>query len=344
MFFKKNQKGQVLVEAALVMPLMVFFTLGIMQMTMMQQARIMTDYAAYAAARSGVVNNADSDSMVAAANIAILPTVSKTNNLKSFASAYLKNIIGRFISTELENALKSLGGSGSGVFSRVADMVQGNIKGFLKNSLGLNTYGMASVVVTNPLFSDFQDLSGMTKDGDPRTNRVPEDDDFDNLDSNILSKVTSARGLTNREKNILTVAVSYNYELKIPFANWIIFEAWSASQVGLELTGAIWSARVKVGGALSGFTGNANATGNGGMISRNMTNLYHRGKVLAGDDDDGTPRRVFQKIRIPLSELWGLKDRGIYVIPLYSSYSMRMHSNVYKSNLSKEVEQLLMSN
>ena len=336
MFFKKNENGQVLVEAAIVMPLMVFFTLGIMQMTMMQQAKIMTDYAAYAAARSGVVNNADPDSMAAAANIAVLPTRARTNSLKNLAMAYLMYVIGDKIGDALDKLVGGIGGHG--LFANTAAAVQGVMQGFLKNSLGINTFGFATVAVTNPLFSDFTDISYLTKGSAPRSglDYSHRGDDFDNLEESVANATTS-RGVTNRDKNVLTVAVSYNYELKIPFANWIIFEIWSASQVGVELTGAIWSSRVKLG-----FK-DSNATGGGGLISRGFTRGYLSTQMLTGAND-GSPKRVFQKIRVPLAQLWGLQQKNIYVIPIYGTYSMRMHSNVYKTNLSEDLENTLMNN
>ena len=335
MFFRKNEQGQVLVEAAIVMPLMVFFTLGIMQMTMMQQARIMTDYAAYAAARSGVVNNANPDSMSAAANIAVLPTRAKTNSLKSLAKAYLMYTIGDYINKQIQNVFSGLG---SGLFATVAALVQAKIQAFLRNSLGINTFGFANVAVINPLYSDFTDISGRNGGGVNHAG-VPQEDDFDNLDDTFANKKT-ARGITSREKNILSVAVSYNYELKIPFANWIIFEMWAATQVGIKLSGAIWSSRAQLSGMAGTLAGRSNVTGNGGIITRGMTKNYLAYKMASGI----TPKNVFQKIRIPLRNLWALQKQGIYIIPIYGSYSMRMHSNVYKSNLSQELENTLMGN
>jgi hypothetical protein len=182
----------------------------------------------------------------------------------------------------------------------------------------------------------------MSASGSPISNAVPVADDFDNLDDTVAkSRSNTSRGITNRDKNVLTVAVSYNYELKIPFANWIIFEIWSASQVGLELTGAIWSSRISLGEAANGYDG-ANATG-GGLIARKFTRLGIAGKVIMGSNT-GNPERVFQKIRIPLANLWGLNESNVYIIPIYGSYSMRMHSNVFKSNLSEKLEQTLMTN
>src|SRR5258705_9102744 len=69
------ERGQAAIETALVMPLMIFFTLGIIQLAMVQQARLMTEYAAYQAARAGIVWNANNERMHDAAVFALLPTM-----------------------------------------------------------------------------------------------------------------------------------------------------------------------------------------------------------------------------------------------------------------------------
>ena len=79
--------GQSTVEAAIVMPAMVFLVLGILQLTMVQHARIMTDYAAFCAARAGIVFNADKKAMQRAAEIALLPTMGRTDTLGNVTRA-----------------------------------------------------------------------------------------------------------------------------------------------------------------------------------------------------------------------------------------------------------------
>ncbi len=81
---RRSESGQALVEAALVLPAMVFLVLMILQLTMVQHARIMTDYAAFCAARAGVVFNADAESMRQAATVALLPTMGRTDTMASF--------------------------------------------------------------------------------------------------------------------------------------------------------------------------------------------------------------------------------------------------------------------
>lgn len=61
---------------------MIFLVLTIIQMTMVQHARIMTDYAAYCAARAGIVFNGDKDAMERAAALALMPTMGRTDTLE----------------------------------------------------------------------------------------------------------------------------------------------------------------------------------------------------------------------------------------------------------------------
>src|SRR5690606_6371609 len=58
----------------------VFFTLGIVQLAMVQQARLMTEYATFQAARAGVVWNGSNERMHDAAVMALLPTMGRTDD------------------------------------------------------------------------------------------------------------------------------------------------------------------------------------------------------------------------------------------------------------------------
>lgn len=85
-----RESGQAIVEAAIVMPAMVFLILTLMQLTMVQHARIMTDYAAYCAARAGIVFNADNDAMTQAATVALMPTMGRTDTLTAFGTTAIR--------------------------------------------------------------------------------------------------------------------------------------------------------------------------------------------------------------------------------------------------------------
>jgi hypothetical protein len=73
----RRESGQAAVESAIILPLFVFLLLGILQLGLMHQARLMTKYAAYKAVRAGAINNAKKKSMEYAALAVMLPLVSE---------------------------------------------------------------------------------------------------------------------------------------------------------------------------------------------------------------------------------------------------------------------------
>jgi hypothetical protein len=73
----RYESGQVAVETAIVLPLFVFLLLGILQLGLMHQARLLTKYAAYKAVRAGSLHNANVEAMERAALAVLLPMVSQ---------------------------------------------------------------------------------------------------------------------------------------------------------------------------------------------------------------------------------------------------------------------------
>ena len=71
-----RRRGQAAVETALVMPLVVFLVLGTLQLSLVHQARLMTKYAAYKAARAGSIGSAAWNDMDTAALAVLMPMAS----------------------------------------------------------------------------------------------------------------------------------------------------------------------------------------------------------------------------------------------------------------------------
>lgn len=93
----KGEQGQVLVEAAFILPAMIFLLLLTLQLTQLQQARIMVEYAAFTAARTGIVmngNNGQSNGfdgpMHDAAVIAVLPTFGRTDSFPHLTATWAR--------------------------------------------------------------------------------------------------------------------------------------------------------------------------------------------------------------------------------------------------------------
>lgn len=252
---KSNQSGQAAVESAIILPLMVFMLLGIVQLTMMHQARLMVEYAAYNACRAGIVWNMDKDLMTRAALISLMPTFAATDTIAGANDEYL--------------------GKRPGIIQTWAKMrVITSASAFLSKLIGYSGQGskldLIKVTVMNPKRAQFK--------GQPELHF----DDF------LAGPEHLARNQQLREATRLTIRVRYLYWMRIPFANWIIHMAWLANEAGVQLTGPIDRPAVDVGmGAkLEGHARNAFITGKLGDKTRpfseeNRTGLF-RGLWLLG--------------------------------------------------------------
>jgi hypothetical protein len=74
---KHRESGQAAVETAIVMPLFVFTLLGLLQLGLLHQARLLTKYAAYKAVRAGSINRGEVKTMENAAIAVMLPLLAQ---------------------------------------------------------------------------------------------------------------------------------------------------------------------------------------------------------------------------------------------------------------------------
>lgn len=92
------EDGQALVEAAFVLPALIFLLLCALQLTQLQQARLMVEYAAFCAARVGVVRDMDNGRgdrgedgpMHDAAVLAVLPTFGRADSAQALLRTRLR--------------------------------------------------------------------------------------------------------------------------------------------------------------------------------------------------------------------------------------------------------------
>jgi hypothetical protein len=207
---RRRDGGQALVESAIVMPLMVFVILGVLQLTMISHARIMTEYAAYNAARAGIVWNADPWVMENAALISLLPTYEGLGDEMGLTDPMrvMSAIAQRALLYQVNRRLTGF-----------ASMFAGPVSAAIRRAFGGDGPSVVEVTVLNPTRSDFgrdQEL------------------DFDDIG-------TDERAQALREANRLTIEVRYLYVMRVPFANWVIHHAWLSNRAGIALHGAIWN-------------------------------------------------------------------------------------------------------
>lgn len=267
-----SESGQVAVEAALIMPTMVFLVLGLVQLGMMHQARLMTEYAAYRAARSGVVNSGDCARMEWAGIYAVLPTLGP-------ATGPLGPRPGRV--DTLARALD--------LYNTYTLAPSGARNPNLDHVTGAGLLPRIRIEVLNPARSQLDGL--FARYG---AHLAGQELDYDDVRD---EQITDA--------NLLSVRVTYHYEMVIPFANWLI-HSW---YIGLNHLSALRGLQFEsktVGGA-SGYDY---------LMAR-------------GIDERAVGPRAADFRKIGAAAL-----ANVYLIPLQASYTMRMQSNLMKDKVA----------
>jgi hypothetical protein len=209
-----GQSGQAAVEAAIVLPLLVAVLLTILQLALVQQARVLAEYAAYQAARAGVVHGGDPTRMDAAATYVLAPTVCPTR---------------------VPAAGAACGGAAGGVARQAAAVsVLAGVSAFARGA-GSQFPGLR-VDILSPYWPAhrrwFRTGGGEQMDFDDLRDAHPpprEGGDQPAADAGY------------REATLLTVRLLYWLELKIPVADAVVWSAWAAGLVAQRLAGALAS-------------------------------------------------------------------------------------------------------
>jgi hypothetical protein len=247
------------VESALVIPVMVFLILGILQLGTLHHARLMTEYAAYRAVRAGIVNGGDCETMKDAAYVAVLPTLGPP------ASGEVQGRVDTLVNVAKVHDAYTLGTN--------AEQNQRYQQVDLER---------VRVEVLNPRRSQLGTL--FASYGSHMQGRELDYDDMRN--AQVI------------EANLLTVRITYFYEMRIPFANWQLHAFYMGREAlnGLAMRGVNFTTQRVNGGSLT----------------------KHLEDAGASQDDD------HQKIRT-------LANSNVFAIPVIATYSMRMQSNLLNS-------------
>ncbi|MFY0579495.1 pilus assembly protein [Cystobacter fuscus] len=261
-----RESGQAAVEAALIIPMMVFMVLGIIQLGMMYQARLMTEYAAYRSARAGIVNHGHCELMRNAAYFAVLPTLGPRPSGESGRVDDLE----RAIAAYKEYAVK--GTTDPALFHKGSSLEK------------------VRVEVLNPKRSQIAGLFSTYGDA-----MMSQEIDYDDVRDDTIVRA-----------NLLTVRITYFYEMRIPFANWLI-HGWFMGFDSLDKLRGLQFENQRLGGEAS-----------------------HQALEKLGANKGKTNRQKGDYKKI--SDL-ALKQRK-YIIPLSANYSMRMQSNMMQKHVS----------
>lgn len=84
--------GQAAVESALVLPLAVFIILGLLQMGMIQQARLFADYAAYRGARAASLEMGDCHAVIRSELAALTPMLGRSDDLRTWKATFQRAV------------------------------------------------------------------------------------------------------------------------------------------------------------------------------------------------------------------------------------------------------------
>ncbi len=303
-------RGQAILETILVMPLMILIALAILQLTEIELARIMTEYAAFNAARAGIVWNGNNERMRDAAFVALLPTFGRTDSAAAIAATWSRQ-------RARDDEFTALPWS-----TPIPRTIHG---------VPLN--GMVRVDTISPEGSDelgrVWNLSGGSdwKELDfDSAYTYPEAPGLSQHFGTFDSANTDEGQETYRRASVLSIRVRYWYELRVPLANWFLFVCWYAA-----------NARVGVRGAVDRPTLSSSAN----ALNR-ITNLEGIEQLATGiDNQKGYPTAD----RSEMGLLWalstgraslGFDNRRRFFIPLSATYSMRMQSNFYRKWLMHE--------
>ncbi|MBC7792610.1 MAG: pilus assembly protein [Clostridia bacterium] len=294
-----RQRGQILVEAAIVLPIAIFAVLGALQLMLIQHGRVMTEYAAFCAARAGIVNNGNWNVMRNAALLASLPIYGRTDSLTAFITTWAKTKAAAEITNQIDTGRATLETLGTELF-------QQNMSGTAQD------VSIVEIDVVSP------DANAYAASQDWQQQKFAEAVSYDTSsqlvqDSNEIDFDDIDLMLAHPEAGRLAVIVRVLYPLRIPIVGRIIFELWLLH----EFFGG-----VPVNSDLPHWARFSGQLGDDGYDVSDIVNSA-----------DLSPITSSSQWGKELSTLRDVANRyGVYLVPLKASYAMQMQSNAYLKN------------
>lgn len=302
----RGQTGHAAVEAAIVLPLCVVVLLALLQLGMLQHARILAEYAAYQAARAGIVHGGDPRRMEAATAFALAPTVCPTR----LPAAGAVCAMGEGDAPMLRQATAIAALTGVNAAARAA---------------GSGFPGMR-VDILSPYWPAharyFRVDGGREMDFDDQRDARPFPEE---------GGAQPAADAGYREATLLTIRLLYWYELKIPLGDFVIWSAWAAQLAGRQLGGALSSPRVVfAAGPFGRRPGLLEHDGSRAalvtLLGMQMSNPF---------DDTELHRGDYAPVRAgDVTAMNAAAASGRYLVPIVVHHTMRMQSNFRAEHVS----------
>lgn len=266
-------RGQVVVETAIIMPLFVFLILGLLQMGLMTQARVMAKYAAYKAVRAGSLRQGNPDAMKNAAMAVLVPVIGRATSDAKDGHPYRTDDVGRYNSA-WQN---------------------------LKTQTHDNGVPLVEIKVCNPergqvdQNSDFDDPRKALKQAGPTNQAPPPDPDDPDPTGGGGQPQQQTPGVSPGQNSDwksfnatkLQIQVTVFYRMYIPFANWMVWRLASGKEQGSP----------------------------------------KKMRWLGWKDDPGRATTRTHSVDTLNNQLISLANNRKYVMPIRTSYAMRMQSN-----------------
>lgn len=213
----RGEGAQAMVELALIAPLNIFMLLGILQLGLAQHAQLLTEYAAFCAARAGIVHHGNPNAMKEAAFLALQPTFARVFDSNKPNQTLIRTI-GRLAAYQQMGMKAYLGAEAA----KWEDFGKAN-----------RTLGEAVAVLAAHSDFDFIRIETVPNGGsgrygtlgrNVRSGHPSQEIDFDDVSS-----------IQAIEANVLSIRLTYYYVMRIPFANWVIHNVWAAGVANTKL-------------------------------------------------------------------------------------------------------------
>ncbi len=299
----------------IVLSILLFLVLGGVQIMMVAHGRVMTEYAAYCAARAGIVHNGDWNVMRNAALMASLPVYQRTDTPDRFVVAWAKVKAAAEITEAVD--------TGTATLERLA----GDLLGIELSGLAQDV-SLVEVRVTSPSAKAFERSrqwqaerrdDALSSRGDAQGPLAYPDDsreiDFDD------PALMAALGEDAR----LGVEVRVLYPLRIPIVSKIIFELYLAQvMLGAREVEGDLSDWARFRGKIVG------GRNDGEYLDEAVAEAEGEGPL----DDFFTTSQWSKELR---TLRWVAERYGLYLLPLRASYAMPLQSNAFQKNRREPV-------